>query len=57
MTPRTDDQLKPACEGRLIRFVIAGWQRQADRRILMYLPNATHRQDFKAELERRLLGQ
>lgn len=56
MTPRTDDQLKPAYEGRLIRFVIAGWQRQADRRILMYLPNA-RRQDFKAELERCLLGQ
>jgi hypothetical protein len=44
--------------GRLIRFIIAGHQRKADRRILMYLPNVdSYRQEFGIELERRLLGQ
>jgi hypothetical protein len=44
--------------GRLIRFVIAGQQRKADRRILMYLPNVdSYRQEFGTELERRLMGQ
>jgi hypothetical protein len=53
-----NDQSKQSFGGRLLRFVIAGQERKADRRILMYLPNHdSYRQEFGTELERRLLGQ
>jgi hypothetical protein len=54
----SDDQGRDSIGGRLIRLVISGQQRKADRRILMYLPNhEAYRNEFGAELERRLLGQ
>lgn len=53
-----DEECNPSIGGRLIRLVIAGQQRKADRRILMYLPNhEAYRNEFGTELERRLLGQ
>ena len=41
----------------LIRLIIAAQQRKADREILRVLRRETHHDSFKAELERRLLGQ
>jgi hypothetical protein len=53
-----NNQSKPSFGGRLLRFVIAGQERKADRRILMYLPNHdAYRHEFGIELERRVLGQ
>ena len=53
-----DEHSRPSPGGRLIRFVIAGQERKADRRILMYLPtHETYRREFGIELQRRLLGQ
>jgi hypothetical protein len=53
-----DEDCSQSIGGRLIRLVIAGQQRKADRRILMYLPNhEAYRNGFGTELERRLLGQ
>jgi hypothetical protein len=53
-----DEECNQSIGGRLIRLVIAGQQRKADRRILMYLPNRdAYRNEFGTELERRLLGQ
>jgi hypothetical protein len=52
-----DEDCQPSIGGRLIRLVIAGQQRKADRRILMYLPNhEAYRNEFGTELERRLRG-
>jgi hypothetical protein len=52
-----DEQSKQSFGGRLIRIIVAGQQRKADRRILMYLPNHdSYREEFGVELERRLLG-
>jgi uncharacterized Ntn-hydrolase superfamily protein len=53
-----DEQTSESLGGRLIRLIVAGQQRKADRRILMYLPNHdSYRNEFGVELERRLLGQ
>jgi hypothetical protein len=53
-----DEESKQSFGGRLIRIIVAGQQRKADRRILMYLPNHdSYREEFGVELERRLLGQ
>ena len=52
-----DEQPSQFIGGRLIRVVIAGEQRGADRRILMYLPNHdAYRSEFGTKLERHLLG-
>ena len=52
------EQSEQSLGGRLIRLVIAGEGRKTGRRILRYVPNHDSlRQQFGADLERRLLGQ
>ena len=41
----------------LIRMIMAAQERKADREILRVLRRTTHHDEFRIELERRLLGQ
>jgi hypothetical protein len=41
----------------LIRLIMAAQARKADREILRVLRRDTHHDEFRVELERRLLGQ
>jgi len=57
-SPSADGQSKSSFGGRLLRIIMAGRQRQADRRMDTMFPTAaSYRDSFGMEMDRRLLGQ